>query len=71
MEVLIANSAVRNLIREGKIEQLNVVIDTNQDEGMVSLNKSLADLVKRGEIAREQARFHSLNPKELNILLEE
>ena len=71
VEVLIANSAVRNLIREGKIEQLNVVIDTSQDVGMISLNKSLADLVKRGEIAREQAEFHSLNPKELKILLEE
>lgn len=70
VEVLVANSAVRNLIREGKIEQLNVVIDTSQDAGMISLNKSLADLVKRGEIAKEQAEFHSLNPKELQILLD-
>lgn len=71
VEVLIANSAVRNLIREGKLEQLNVVIDTSQDVGMISLNKSLADLVKKGEISREQAEFHSLNAKELRILLEE
>lgn len=71
VEVLIANSAVRNLIREGKMEQLNVVIDTSQDIGMISLNKSLADLVKKGEIAKEQAEFHSLNPKELQILLED
>lgn len=70
VEVLVANSAVRNLIREGKIEQLNVVIDTSQDAGMISLNKSLAELVKRGEIAKEQAEFHSLNPKELQILLD-
>lgn len=71
VEVLIANSAVRNLIREGKIEQLNVVIDTSQDVGMISLNKSLADLVKKGEITGEQAEFHSLNPKELKILLQD
>lgn len=69
-EVLIANSAVRNLIREGKIEQLDVIIDTSHDVGMISLNKSLTDLVKRGEISREQAEFHSLNPKELQMLLE-
>ena len=70
VEVLVANSAVRNLIREGKIEQLGTIIDTNQDAGMISLNKSLADLVKNGEISTEQAEFHSLNPKELQILLE-
>ena len=70
VEVLVANTAVRNLIREGKLAQLNTVIDTSQDAGMISLNKSLADLVKRGEISREQADFHSLNPKELQILLD-
>ena len=70
VEVLVANSAVRNLIREGKMEQLGIIIDTNQDAGMISLNKSLADLVKNGEISTEQAEFHSLNPKELQILLE-
>ncbi|MDP3731113.1 MAG: PilT/PilU family type 4a pilus ATPase [bacterium] len=70
VEVLVANSAVRNLIRGGQIEQLNNVIDTSQGAGMISLNKSLADLVKSGEISREQAEFHSLSPKELQILLE-
>lgn len=69
VEVLIANSAVRNLIREGRIEQLGTVIDTHQDIGMISLNRSLADLVKSGEISREQAQFYSLHPKELEILL--
>ncbi|TSC74034.1 MAG: twitching motility protein [Parcubacteria group bacterium Gr01-1014_44] len=70
VEVLVANAAVRNLIREGKLEQLNAVIDTSQEEGMVSLNKSLADLVRRGKISKEQAEFYSLNAKELRILLE-
>lgn len=69
VEVLIANSAVRNLIREGKNEQLNVVIETNQDTGMISMNRSLADLVNKGEISVEQAEFYSLNPKELKMLL--
>lgn len=69
VEVLIANSAVRNLIREGRIEQLDTIIDTHQDIGMISLNRSLSDLVKSGEISREQAQFYSLAPKELQILL--
>ena len=70
VEVLVANSAVRNLIREGKLGQLNVILETSQEAGMVSLNKSLADLVRRGEISSEQAEFYSLNPKELQLLLE-
>jgi twitching motility protein PilT len=69
VEVLIANAAVRNLIRERKTQQLNMVIDTGGDVGMISLNKSLADLVKRREISIEQAEFYSLNPAELKTLL--
>ena len=71
VEVLVANSAVRNLIRENKTEQLNVVIDTSEEAGMISMNKSLADLVKKGEISAEQAGFFSLNPKELKLLLKQ
>ncbi|MEK7579586.1 MAG: PilT/PilU family type 4a pilus ATPase [Patescibacteria group bacterium] len=69
VEVMIANSAVRNLIRENKINQLNLVIETSSDIGMVSLNKSLADLVRRKEISMEQAEFYSLNPTELRELI--
>lgn len=69
VEVMIANSAVRNLIRENKFNQLNLVIDTSSDIGMVSLNKSLADLVKKNEISIEQAEFYSLNPGELKELI--
>lgn len=69
VEVMIANTAVRNLIRENKIHQLNLVIETSQDDGMVSLNRSLTDLVKRRDISIEQAEFYSLNPKELNRMM--
>lgn len=65
VEVMIANSAVRNLIRENRINQLNMVIETSFEQGMISLNRSLAELVKRKEISPEQAEFYSLNPKEL------
>ena len=69
VEVMIANSAVRNLIRERKENQLNLVIDTSSDIGMVSLNKSLADLLRRKEISMEQAEFYSLNPNELKEMI--
>ncbi len=69
VEVMVANTAVRNLIREGRAQQLNFAIDTGADVGMISLNRSLADLVRRGEISIEQAEFYSLNPAELRTLL--
>ena len=69
VEVMIANAAVRNLIRENRVQQLNLAIDTGSDSGMISLNRSLADLVGRGEISVEQAEFYSLNPAELRTLI--
>ena len=69
VEVMIANTAVRNLIRENRLQQLNLAIDTGSDSGMISLNRSLADLVRRGEISVEQSEFYSLNPNELRMLL--
>ena len=70
-EVMFANSAVRNLIRENKTYQIDLVIETSLEEGMVSLNRSLAELVKSREVSLEQAEFYSLNPSELRLLLKE
>ncbi|MFZ5559662.1 MAG: type IV pilus twitching motility protein PilT [Patescibacteria group bacterium] len=69
VEVMIANSAVRNLIREGKIYQIDLVIETSTEEGMISLNRSLADLVHKGEISLENAEIYSLSPSDLRMLL--
>lgn len=68
-EILFNNSAVRNLIRERKIYEIGMVIETSADKGMISLNRSLSDLVKRGEISMETAENYSLNPNELRVLL--
>lgn len=65
-ELLINNSAVSNLIREKRIHEINTVIETSSSEGMIDLNRSLADLVKRGEISVENAYLYSLNPKVLD-----
>ncbi|MBD3282233.1 MAG: PilT/PilU family type 4a pilus ATPase [Candidatus Portnoybacteria bacterium] len=69
VEIMIANSAVRNLIREGKIYQIDLVLETSTDEGMISLNRSLADLVHQGNISLENAEIYSLNPSDLRMLL--
>ncbi len=68
-EVMITNSAIRNLIREDKIYQIDLVIETSIQEKMISLNRSLANLVKQGEISLKSAQQHSLNPNELATLL--
>jgi len=68
-ELLVANSAVSNLIREKRTHEINTVIETGLADGMIDLNRSLADLVRRGEITIENAYLHSLNPKILEKLL--
>jgi len=69
-EIMIMNPAIRNLIREKKVYQLDLVIETSLQEGMLSLNRCLTKLVKDKEISIETAELYSLNPAELHILLE-
>ncbi len=69
-EIMIANPAIRNLIRERKAYQIDLVIETSSQEGMITLNRSLAELVVRKEVALEDAELSSLNSSELRILLE-
>jgi len=69
VEIMIANSAVRNLIREGKIYQIDLVIETSVEDGMISLNRSLAELANKGQISLENAELHSLNVSDLRMLL--
>jgi twitching motility protein PilT len=68
-ELLINNNAVANLIREARVHEIDTVIETSLEQGMVSLNRSLLDLVKKGEIAIETAVNYSLNPRELQRAL--
>ena len=64
-EVLIANPAMRNLIREGKTHQIRNVIATGMKDGMKTLESSLSELVAAGLITYEEAVVHSLFPKEI------
>jgi len=70
-EVLIANNAVKNLIRENKIYQIDSVIDTSLADGMISLERSLVNLVHLGEITLERAIEFSVNSTKLKYLLKE
>ena len=69
VEVMIATPAVRTLIRDNRPRQLDLVIETSQETGMISLNRSLSDLVRRKEITLERAQFYSQNPSELKELV--
>jgi twitching motility protein PilT len=68
-EILIANNPVRNLIREGKTNQLLNIITTNQQEGMCTLEANLADLIGAEVITYDDALAISAHPKELERLL--
>lgn len=68
-EILIATPAVRNSIRESKTFMVDTIIQTSADVGMVSLETSLASLVKQGKISEEVAVSYSLRPAELQSRL--
>ncbi len=69
-EVLIANSAVRNLIREQKVEQIPTIIQTGGKFGMVTMNQSLVDLYKKQKITYQEAVNRSADPEDLKKLLQ-
>lgn len=68
-EIMMANSAVRNTIREGKTHQLPNIIQTSASEGMISLDKVLAELVSKGEITIDDALAWSLDPKAFKMMV--
>jgi len=68
-EVMICNPAIGNLIRENKVHEIPAVIDTSSKEGMISLDRYLADLVRKKEISLKHAIDYSLNPSEVKSLL--
>ena len=68
-ELLINNSAVSNLIREKRTHEINTVIETGSQDGMIDFNRSLAELVQAGEITVETAYMNSLSPKTLEKMI--
>jgi twitching motility protein PilT len=68
-EVMLGTTAIRTAIRDGKTHQIESILETSQEVGMATLEKSLADLVKKGLITMEIALSWSLRPEELTRLV--
>lgn len=69
VEILAVTHAVRNLIRQGKIAHLRSQITLEKPSGMLALDQSLATLVKKGLVDREEARTRARVPEEFDHLL--
>src|SRR5688500_9518161 len=71
MEILIPNSAIRNLIREDKVHQIYSMMQTGQDiHGMQTFNQSLATLFHKRSISKDMAFHASSNSNELRDLID-
>ncbi len=68
-EILVANAAVRNIIREGKTHQLDAVIQTSAQEGMQSMDRTLVTLVQSGQITYEEARNYAVDLTEFERMM--
>ncbi len=62
-EVMLVNNAVSNLIRESKVHQLNSVIYSSENEGMISMDTSILELYRKGIITKENAIMHAMEPE--------
>ncbi len=69
IEVMIASSAIRNLIRENKAHQMHSIIQTSAEAGMQSMDQALRDLYKQSLITYDTAMRRSHNPDELEKLI--
>ena len=69
IEIMIANSAIRNLIREAKAHQMHSIMQTQTQIGMQTMDQALRDLVLNGLITYEDAMSRSHNPAELEVMI--
>ncbi len=68
-EVLLGSSAVRSILKEGRVQQLANILQTSREEGMITLERALADLVQSNQISRETAFAHTHDEAVLQSLL--
>lgn len=69
VEVMVATHGVRNIIREGKAHQLCTIMQTGSQQGMVTMDSSLADMYLRGRISYDTAMHHSIDLKTFQALV--
>ena len=68
-ELLLANSAIRNIIREGKSHQIDAVIQTSSREGMQTMDRTLANFVQEGRITYDEARNYAVDLEEFERMM--
>jgi twitching motility protein PilT len=71
VEIMMASSGIRSLIRKGEDHQLYSAVSTGRGEGMITMEQSLADMVRNGRISREMAAARCFRPEELRRYLQE
>ena len=69
-EILIVTAAIRNLIREQKVEQIQLAIQTGGKMGMQTMNQSLSELYRQNRITFQEAMMRSLDPEDLRRLMQ-
>ena len=69
IEIMIANSAIRNLIREAKAHQMTSIIQTQNGIGMQTMDQALRDLVLNNQITYEDSMSRAHNPAELETMI--
>jgi twitching motility protein PilT len=70
VEILVKNIAVENLIRQNQAHQIGTVIETSLDKGMISINRSLARLVKQGIVEAKDAESYATDVNAFRMFLE-
>lgn len=68
-EIMVANSAIRNLIRDGKTHQIDTAIQTGAEQGMQTMDRTLVKLIQSGTISYEAAREYAVDVNELDRLV--
>lgn len=68
-EIMLGTTAIKTAIREGKSHQINSIIQTSAEAGMMTLDTTLARLVREGKITMETAQSYSISPEELSRLV--
>jgi twitching motility protein PilU len=67
MEILINTPLVRKLLEENRLDKLPAAIETSMEEGMITFNQSLFDLVKAGRVSEKEALSKATNPQALEM----
>jgi twitching motility protein PilT len=67
VEIMMGTTAVRNLIREGKLHQIPGVMQASQEDGMQTMDMALLDLANRGVVTKSEAQSRSMNPNLFGI----